>query len=45
MAALLVPPQIPVGDRQAENLRLRDRHVDELLTQLVVAEPLDAPGH
>ncbi len=45
MAALLVPRQRPVGQGQPELVRLRDGHVDELLAQVVVAEPLDPPGH
>src|SRR5207248_5940380 len=41
----LVPAQRRIGNREPEELRLRDRDVDELLAQLVVAEALDLPAH
>src|SRR6266704_5571817 len=40
-----VPAQRRIGNREPEELRLRDRDVDELLAQLVVAEALDLPAH
>src|SRR5437773_6525614 len=43
--ALFVPAQPGVGQRDAEDLRLLAGGVDELLPQLVVRDPLDAPAH
>src|SRR5215212_1369527 len=43
VAARLVPGEVAVGQRHPEELRLRHRHVDEALPQLVVGVPLDAP--
>src|SRR5687768_17932738 len=37
--------QIRIRQRHAEQLRLRHRGVDELLSQLVVADALDTPLH
>src|SRR6187402_3838623 len=45
VAALLVPAQLGVGERDAEDLGLLGGRVDELLAQIVVADPLDAPLH
>ena len=45
VAALGVPAQVRVGQRDAERLGLRHGHVDEPLPQLVVGVPLDPPGH
>src|SRR5450756_548853 len=45
VAAFFVPPQLRVGQRDAELVRLGDAHVDEALAQLVVGMPLDAPLH
>ena len=44
VTAFGVPAQFLVGQAQAEHLGLRDGHVDKTLAQLIVAEPLDAPG-
>src|SRR5215469_8846752 len=41
----LIPAQSRVGHGESEELRLRDGDVDELLPQLVVGEPFDAPAH
>src|SRR5690606_11480569 len=45
VARLLVPGELVVRNAQAQEMRLRHGHVDELLPQLVVREPLDLPGH
>jgi hypothetical protein len=44
-AALGVLAQLGVGQGDAELVRLRHRHVNEPLPQLVVGVPLDASGH
>src|SRR5262245_4902495 len=44
-AALGIPAQLGVGQRQAEHAALLGAHVDEPLAQLVVGEPLDLPCH
>ncbi len=43
--ALLVPVRSGSGSVTPEDLGLRHQHVDETLTQLVVAEALDLPRH
>ena len=45
VAPLLVPSEVGVGDREAQVVGLGNRHVDELLAELVVGDPLDLPGH
>src|SRR4051812_42591532 len=45
VAGLVVVGQLGVGQRDAEQLGLRDGHVDVALAQLVVAVALDSPGH
>ena len=45
VAGGLVEVQVRVGQREPEHLRLRHRHVHELLPQLVVGEALDPPRH
>src|SRR6476469_9166505 len=45
VAALLIPLEVRVGQRDTELLGLWHGHVDEALAQLVVAVPLDAPSH
>ena len=42
---LVVPAQLGVGQRHAEDLGLRHEHPDEPLAQLVVREALDLPRH
>jgi hypothetical protein len=44
VTAVGVPAQVIVGQVQPEHLGLGDGHVDKSLPQLIVAEPLDAPG-
>src|SRR5215470_7448226 len=44
VAAFGVPAQLVVGQRDAEALGLRNRHIDEPLAQIVVGVPLDTPG-
>src|SRR5699024_11384085 len=45
VAALLIPLQVRVLEVETPSLRLRNDHVDEALTQLIVAETLDLPFH
>ena len=45
LLGVLVPAQLGVGQRHAEDLGLRHQHPDEPLAQLVVREALDLPRH
>src|SRR5690606_26853832 len=45
VATLLVPPEVRIREGEAEVLGLRDGHVDELLAEVVVGDPLDLPRH
>ena len=45
VAPRLVPGQVRIGHLEAQVLGLGHRHVDELLAQVVVGDPLDAPAH
>src|SRR5581483_2261730 len=45
VAAALIPAQVRIGNRQAQEGGLRSGDIDELLPQLIVGEALDLPPH
>src|SRR6478735_5280319 len=45
LLGFLVEPDVLVRKRQAEDLDLLHHHADKPVAELVIAEPLDVPGH